>query len=174
LNPTATALIYSTYLGGTKDDWAVGVAVDSSGKVWVTGATLSSDFPVSSDAFQKTYAGSNPIELFPTGDAWVAQLDAAGASMTSARMWRQGRRIRAQRGAGLVGQRLHHRFHAVVGFPATPSALQKATAEPITSTSAGRRLLVKISLAATPHRLRPQRPRLRAGISSAAATPAAV
>jgi uncharacterized protein (TIGR03437 family) len=81
INPTGTALVYSTYLGGAKDDWAVGVAVDSSGKVWVAGATLSSDFPVSSDAAQAKYGGGNPIATFPTGDAWVAELDVAGASM---------------------------------------------------------------------------------------------
>jgi uncharacterized protein (TIGR03437 family) len=81
INSTGTALLYSTYLGGSKDDWAVGVAVDSGGKVWVSGATLSSDFPVSADAAQSKYGGGNPIAKFPTGDAWVAQLDVAGASM---------------------------------------------------------------------------------------------
>ncbi|HKA01445.1 MAG TPA: SBBP repeat-containing protein, partial [Candidatus Solibacter sp.] len=81
LNPTGTALVYSTYLGGAKDDWAVGITVDTGGKVWVAGATLSSDFPVTSDAAQKTYAGGNPVATFPTGDAWVAQLDASGSSM---------------------------------------------------------------------------------------------
>ncbi len=39
-------LIYSTYLGGSADDRAIGVCVDSSGCAYVTGATLSSDFPV--------------------------------------------------------------------------------------------------------------------------------
>jgi hypothetical protein len=36
LNPTATALIYITYLGGTGIDWALGVAADNSGNAYVT------------------------------------------------------------------------------------------------------------------------------------------
>ena len=42
LNPIGNALVYSTYLGGTGDDEARGVAVDSSGNAYVTGKTASS------------------------------------------------------------------------------------------------------------------------------------
>ena len=57
LNPTATALLYSTYLGGTVGDQANGVAVDGSGNVYVTGDTSSTDFPVTAGAFQSTNHG---------------------------------------------------------------------------------------------------------------------
>ncbi len=80
LNPGGT-LVSSTYLGGSKDDWATSVAVDSAGAVWVTGATLSPDFPVSSDATQRTYAGSGAGESYPAGDVWVAQVSADLASL---------------------------------------------------------------------------------------------
>src|SRR5205823_3481986 len=46
LNPTGNALIYSTYLGGTGDDEARGVAVDSSGNTYVTGKTASTNFSI--------------------------------------------------------------------------------------------------------------------------------
>jgi Beta-propeller repeat/Abnormal spindle-like microcephaly-assoc'd, ASPM-SPD-2-Hydin len=48
LNPTATALLYSTFLGGTgvNGDLAFGIAIDSAGSAYVTGSTASGDFPL--------------------------------------------------------------------------------------------------------------------------------
>ena len=47
-------LVYSTYLGGESGlDFANAIAVTSSGSAWVTGGTASSDFPLTSNAFQK-------------------------------------------------------------------------------------------------------------------------
>jgi hypothetical protein len=45
LNPAGTAVLYSVRLGGTSDDSAYGLAVDSQGNAWVTGETDSADFP---------------------------------------------------------------------------------------------------------------------------------
>ncbi len=45
LSGSGSRLIYSTYLGGESDDYGSGVAVDGSGNAYVTGYTLSSDFP---------------------------------------------------------------------------------------------------------------------------------
>ena len=39
-------VIWATYLGGSSQNWATGVALDSSGNVWVTGYTASTDFPL--------------------------------------------------------------------------------------------------------------------------------
>src|SRR5262249_37543966 len=46
LNPSGSALIYSTYLGGSNDDRGSGLAVDSIGTAYVTGATASPDFNI--------------------------------------------------------------------------------------------------------------------------------
>jgi hypothetical protein len=73
LNPTGSALIFSTYLGGNNVDKALGVALDSAGGVFVTGSTSSSNFPVVGGP-QSTYGGS-------TTDAFVTELNAAGASL---------------------------------------------------------------------------------------------
>ncbi|MCU0241376.1 MAG: SBBP repeat-containing protein [Vicinamibacteria bacterium] len=56
LNPTATALSFSTFLGGSDEDSGTGVAVDSIRHVWVSGRTFSSDFSMA-DAFQPTPGG---------------------------------------------------------------------------------------------------------------------
>ncbi len=62
-----TSLIYSTLLGGSCPNlnipevapatYATNVAVDASGNAWVTGSTLSPDFPVTSDALQPKFGG---------------------------------------------------------------------------------------------------------------------
>src|SRR5205807_1779026 len=60
LNPTAAgpdSLVYSTYLGGTLDDYGRGIAVDGSGAAYVPGGTYSGNFPTTPDAFQVTSPG---------------------------------------------------------------------------------------------------------------------
>ena len=59
LSPTAT-LVYSTYLGGTLNDYGTGVAVDTSGNVTVSGYTYSSNFPTQ-NALQSALAGGSDI-----------------------------------------------------------------------------------------------------------------
>ena len=48
LNPSASSILWSTYLGGASDDSARAVAVDSNGNVYVAGQTGSIDFPTAS------------------------------------------------------------------------------------------------------------------------------
>jgi uncharacterized protein (TIGR03437 family) len=79
--PDGSRLVYSTYLGGSKDDWATGVVIDSAGDAYLVGATASADFPLSQDAHQRTYGGSDPVLGFPTGDVFVAQLNPAGSAL---------------------------------------------------------------------------------------------
>ncbi|MDP3000262.1 MAG: SBBP repeat-containing protein [Bryobacterales bacterium] len=74
LNTTGTALVYSTFLGGSSNDTAGGIAVDSSGNAYIAGQTQSPNFPVRS-AYQTNKAGG--------GDAFVAKLSAAGAFIFS-------------------------------------------------------------------------------------------
>jgi hypothetical protein len=59
LNPSSSALDYSTYLGGNFGDVGLGIAVDSLGNAYVTGYTGSSNFPTTPGAFQTSLAGSN-------------------------------------------------------------------------------------------------------------------
>lgn len=83
LNPAGSALVYSTFLGGSNDDAAWSVAVDTAGNAYIGGFTLSSNFPVTSNAFQTRFGGydfiNNPFLNF--GDGFVAKLNAAGSSI---------------------------------------------------------------------------------------------
>ncbi len=44
-NPTGSATIWATFIGGTGNDSALAVATDAAGEVWVPGTTRSADFP---------------------------------------------------------------------------------------------------------------------------------
>ncbi len=52
LNPTGTALVYSTYLGGSGIDFATSLAIDTSGNAYVGGLTYSPNFPTTLGALQ--------------------------------------------------------------------------------------------------------------------------
>lgn len=81
LDPTGTQLLYSTYLAGsTPGEGAFGVDVDSTGKIYVTGFTSSTDFPTNSViAAFKTSTTSTVTTL---GTSFITKLDptATGAS----------------------------------------------------------------------------------------------
>ena len=80
LNNTGTALIYSTYLGGSSgQESANGIAVDSTGLAYVTGTTTSSDFDTTPGAFQTIYGGA---EMFSSiGDAFVTKVNGNGTGL---------------------------------------------------------------------------------------------
>ena len=75
LNTNGSALIFSTYLGGTDRDVGSGIAVDPAGYTYVTGYTYSTNFPVR-NAFQAFSGG--------TADAFVAKLAPGGSNLVYA------------------------------------------------------------------------------------------
>src|SRR5580700_648437 len=75
-NP-AGALVYLTYLGGSGDDAATAVAVDTSGDAFVVGLTTSQNFPLSSP-LQANFGGMGGKGFIRTGDAFVAKLNPTG------------------------------------------------------------------------------------------------
>jgi len=71
LNPQGNALVYSTYFGGNSIDRGRAMAIDTTGSVYVTGVTASTDFP-SVNAWQANNAGQL--------DAYVLKLKPNGSS----------------------------------------------------------------------------------------------
>lgn len=70
-NPSGNVLVYSTYLGGSGDDWGYSIAVDSSGSAYVTGQTVSTNFPTA-NARQPAIAGlinAFVTKFSPSGNA---------------------------------------------------------------------------------------------------------
>ena len=72
INAAGSALVYSTYLGGTDYDFGYGIALDGNGGAVVVGQTASADFPTLTPV-QQTFGGG--------GDAFVSKLSASGSTL---------------------------------------------------------------------------------------------
>jgi len=73
--PDGSSLMYSTFLGGSQDDIATSIAIDSTGNAYLTGTTSSGDFPLM-NAAQSAAGGSAPYS-----DSFVAKISANGATL---------------------------------------------------------------------------------------------
>jgi uncharacterized protein (TIGR03437 family) len=91
LNPTGTALVYSTFLGDTGSGTTSGVALDSAGNAYACGATYSTTFPTTPEAIRSVTGTNNSaaflVKLNPAGaDAVYASIlggrgDSSGAAV---------------------------------------------------------------------------------------------
>lgn len=74
LNPTGSAVIYGSYLGGgLQSDRINGLALDAAGNMYVTGQTENLGFPTTVGAFDRTFNGGE--------DAFVTKFNAAGSAL---------------------------------------------------------------------------------------------
>ena len=76
LNSTGTALLYSSYLGGTGAEQAASIALDPFGNAFVVGTTFSTDFPATATAIQRNLRGP--------ADAFFYKINATGTAVLSA------------------------------------------------------------------------------------------
>jgi hypothetical protein len=78
LNAAGTDLVYATFLGGSSTDEANAIAVDSLGQAYVTGMTMSTDFPAAQGPGYDTTLSDDGT------DAFAIKLDAAGTNLVYA------------------------------------------------------------------------------------------
>jgi hypothetical protein len=105
INPTGTALVYATYLGGSGDDRGRDIAADAAGNAYVTGFTTSADFPI-----------KNPLQAALRGaqDAFVAAFDPMGTLLYATYLGGSGGDV----GRGIAVDRWGNTF--VTGFTSSP------------------------------------------------------
>lgn len=118
LNPAGSALVYSTYLGGSIEEQVKAIAVDAAGTAYAAGYTASTDFPVTAGAFQ---GASKP------GAGFVTHLNAAGSALDYSTFLGP---VSSQVSDGPHGIQVNSNGEAYVtgatlpGFPVTPGAFQ--------------------------------------------------
>jgi hypothetical protein len=126
LNAAGTALVYSTYLGGSGGDFGYGIALDSANNAYITGATFSRDFPTTCGSYQissksiKNHAPTGFVaKLSPTGSAleYATYLGGSGVNSEQGDV-PQAIAVDASGNAYLVG------YTFSKGFPVTNSAFQ--------------------------------------------------
>jgi Abnormal spindle-like microcephaly-assoc'd, ASPM-SPD-2-Hydin/Beta-propeller repeat/HYDIN/CFA65/VesB-like, Ig-like domain len=79
LDPSGASLAYSTYLGGGNVDLGYAIAVDASGSAYVTGVTISTDFPATQGAFDSTCGTDGLCD--GAHDSFVSKLNADGSAL---------------------------------------------------------------------------------------------
>jgi hypothetical protein len=81
-NPAGSALVYSTFLGGSGGDAGAGIALDASGNAYLTGTTASTDFPTTPGALDTTCGTDSTCNGgFINQDGFVAKLNASGSAL---------------------------------------------------------------------------------------------
>lgn len=146
LNPSGTALIYSTYIGGSMplppppyrfpsvDDEALGIAVDSTGNAYIMGTTHTSNFPTTANALMPTAMGTAPCPF-------VTKLNASGSALLySTYLGGGGPHDVLERGHAIAV--IEPGIAVVTGytnsdhFPTTPGAFQTAKSGGLTASDA--------------------------------------
>jgi hypothetical protein len=127
INPTGTALVYSTLLGGSAVDGFFGIAIDGAGHAYVAGGTLSSDYPTTPGAFQRTPGGNFDgvvTKVNPSGTGLVYSTYLGGADIDAA----ASIQVDAQGNAYVTGGTLSTNFPVVTPIqPAPAQGLTKKT-----------------------------------------------
>lgn len=112
-------LEYSTYLGGSNDDFGTAIAIDASGNAYVAGMTGSTDFPTTGNALQRSCGGT----CF-NHDAFVTKLDATGSALSYS-TYMGGPNEDAATGIAVKGSNAYVcGFSGSADFPVTPGAYQ--------------------------------------------------
>jgi uncharacterized protein (TIGR03437 family) len=116
--PDGSQMLYSTYFGGSVEDQATSLVVDSSGSAYVAGFTTSPDFPVTANAFQKNHVGLS--------NAFVAKLAPSGSSLIYSTLLGGGSEQTVALAVDSGGSAIITGETRSDNFPVTPNAFQSA------------------------------------------------
>jgi hypothetical protein len=118
LNPAGNALVYATYIGGSGDDRAYGIAVDSTGAAYVAGSTQSANFPVRNALQPRLAGGRNAfvLKLSPAGNSLVFSTYLGGSGLDVA----NGVAVDSSANIYIAGDTTS------TNFPATSAAYQRS------------------------------------------------
>lgn len=116
--PSGKGLVFSTFLGGSGNEHAAGVALGSGGEIWICGETDSPDLPTTVGAWDSSYNGGT--------DAFLARLDPAGSALLASTYLGAGGDDRA-RGIAVApgGEPVVCGASNSPGFPTTPGAFDR-------------------------------------------------
>jgi Beta-propeller repeat len=130
---TNLSLHYATYLGGSGNDAALGVAVDAAGDAFVTGFTDSANFPTTKGLFPKIKGPLNSGTKSYATDAFVTELNPDGTGLVYS-TYLGGSSMDAAYGIALddAGNAYVAGYTYSTNFPVTPAAFQKHLACPPT------------------------------------------
>ncbi|MEZ5428168.1 MAG: SBBP repeat-containing protein [Pyrinomonadaceae bacterium] len=117
LDMSGSALVYSTFVGGTSNDFAEEIAVDTNGNAYIAGSSASGNFPTTSGAYDTSLAGSFDAvltKLSPDGASLVYSTFIGGGGTDFA----NGVAIDASGNAFITGST----DNSITPFPTTPTA----------------------------------------------------
>jgi uncharacterized repeat protein (TIGR01451 family) len=85
INPAGNGFVFSSFLGGSGYDYTSGIAVDLAGSVYVSGNTVSTNFPITRGAAQSKFGGMSagcvPSGTTTCGDVTITKFKAGGATL---------------------------------------------------------------------------------------------
>jgi uncharacterized protein (TIGR03437 family) len=114
LNAAGSAVVYSAYLGGSGQDFVLGIAVDPAGNAYVTGRTDSRDFPVPPGAPPNSGSSAFVTKLNSSGNALAYSIFIGGNGMTTG----SAIAVDSLGSAYITGQT------SSTNFPTTPGAVE--------------------------------------------------
>ena len=131
LNASGSALVYSTFIGGSDMEFGRRIAIDAAGNAYLTGQTKSSNFPVTANAFDRTLniPPNCPRCATDNTDGFVTKLNATGSALVYS-TYLGGTEYDSPRGiavdpggnAYVIGETLSADFPTTAGASAGPTA----------------------------------------------------
>ena len=145
MSPAGTSLLYSSYVGGSGGDSGLGVAVDGSGNICVTGETFSTDFPTTANALKPGPNAGNAngtsfvFKINPalSGTSSLVYSSYIGGTQSTVTEFGNGVATDANGLVYVVGLTASQPGAALANFPVTASTAFQATPDPANTTGTG-------------------------------------